>query len=668
MWQRFTERARRVVYYAQEAAGQVGTGDVGTEHLLLGLVREADTVAAKVLATFGVSIGQVRHVVETHLVRGTGKLGQDMQLTPQGKQSIDHAAEEAAALGCTFIGTEHLLLGLLHTGVASLVLVRLGVELDRAREAVRAISSRDDTQYKADETPVAPPPVPNPEELEKLRKPDATIFWNRFTERARRMIWEAQAEAGRLGENYVSTEHMLLGLVREKDSVAARILDRMGVSLGRIRSEIERQVTRGDGRLGQDMQLTPRAKRVIDLAYDEARQLQVKYIGTEHLLLGLIREGEGMAGRVLAKLDVGLEDTRRSVREFQDDDSPLSSKAELGSSGAYRAGRGTHPVSTREALLMVREDHGWLNRSLITLADVSWKQFDSVLSVATALKAMQKDRDKAVRWKSPRTLGMIFEKPSLRTRVSFEAGMVHLGGHAIYLAPSDIGLGTREPVADVALALSRWVDVISARVFRHETVEELAKFATVPVINALSDREHPIQAFADLLTLEEQKGALGNGLKVAYIGDGNNVLHALLLACAKMGVNLSAACPDGYLPDPEYVRMAEEAAVTSGAKIAIVTDPVEAAADADALYTDVWTSMGQEEERAERLKVFAPYQINAELMAQAKPDAIVLHCLPAHSGEEVSEEVYEKHRTVIMDQAENRMHTQKALIALMVGI
>ena len=242
-----------------------------------------------------------------------------------------------------------------------------------------------------------------------------------------------------------------------------------------------------------------------------------------------------------------------------------------------------------------------------------------MLNGAASLKALDRDLSRDVMWKTPRTLGMIFEKPSLRTQVSFEAGMVHLGGHAIYLAPADIGLGTREPVPDVALALSRWVDIISARVFKHETVDKLARCATVPVINALSDREHPIQAFADLLTLIEQKGPLGDHLKLAYIGDGNNVLHALLLACAKMGVNLSAACPQGYWPDPTYVVMAEAAGEETGAKISIVSDTAEAAEAADALYTDVWTSMGQEEERQERLKVFAGYHINADLLQRASP-------------------------------------------------
>ena len=249
--------------------------------------------------------------------------------------------------------------------------------------------------------------------------------------------------------------------------------------------------------------------------------------------------------------------------------------------------------------------------------------------------------------------------------------MTDMAGHAIYLAPADIGLGVRETVADVAGGLSRWVDVIAARTFKHETVEELAANATIPVINALSDREHPIQAFADLLTIMEAKGDLGNHLKVAYIGDGNNVLHALLLACAKVGVNLTAACPAGYEPASEYVTEAQRIGSGesgTGARIALMTDSVEAVKDADVVYTDVWTSMGQEEETAQRLKIFAPYQINSALLAHAKSDVIVLHCLPAHREEEITAEVMDAYKTTIQDQAENRLHTQKALVALMLGL
>jgi ornithine carbamoyltransferase len=494
-------------------------------------------------------------------------------------------------------------------------------------------------------------------------------MWQRFTERARRVVFFAQEEAGRLGENYVSTEHLLLGLVREDDSVAARILDRMGVSLGRIRSEIERQVSRGDGRLGQDMQLTPRAKRVIDLAYDEARQLSNNYIGTEHLLLGLIREGEGLAGRVLAKLGVELEPTRREVMALQDND---SSKRTQGAPSVTPSSEGLTRADFQFVIeAIVANEAQWHGKSMVSLHTVSPEQIAGVLKVASTFKAMRK-AGRSLYFKQPRTLALLFEKPSLRTRVSFEAGMAHMDGTAIYLAPGDVGLGTRESVPDVAAALSRWVDAIAARVFKHETVELLAANATIPVINALSDREHPVQAFADLMTIQEQKGSLGNHLKLTYIGDGNNVLHALLLACAKVGVNLTAACPDGHGPDPDYVAAAVQIAQASeggtGAKIEIVTDPAEAVRDADVLYTDVWASMGQENEKEARAKVFAAYQIDAALVAGAKPDAIVLHCLPAHRGEEITDEVMEAHKTVILDQAENRMHTQKALLALMLGL
>ncbi|MCW3051437.1 MAG: ornithine carbamoyltransferase [Chthonomonadales bacterium] len=494
-------------------------------------------------------------------------------------------------------------------------------------------------------------------------------MWQRFTERARRVVFFAQEEAGILGENYVSTEHMLLGLVRENDSVAARILDTMGVSQGRIRREVERQVARGDGRMGQDMQLTPRAKRVIDLAYDEARQLSNNYIGTEHLLLGLIREGEGLAGRALAKLGVELERTRIEVRKLQDNPPEKEVGNNPPQSEAQSSGVRNRAEQALKAWIQ-RDASGWRGKSLVSLFDVSSEQFLAVLECAAKFKELKR-QDKFVYLSHPKTLALLFEKPSLRTRVSFEAAMAHLAGHAVYLAPADVGLGVRESVADVAGGLSRWVDAIAARTFKHETVAELAESAKVPVINALSDREHPIQAFADLLTIQESKGPLGNHLKVAYVGDGNNVLHALMLACAKVGVNVIAACPKGYEPALGYVAEAQRIGAGkngTGAQIRVVSDPIEAVAQADVVYTDVWTSMGQEAETAERLKIFAPYQINSALLAHAKPDVIVLHCLPAHREEEITTEVMDAYKTIIQDQAENRLHTQKALVALMLGL
>ncbi len=312
----------------------------------------------------------------------------------------------------------------------------------------------------------------------------------------------------------------------------------------------------------------------------------------------------------------------------------------------------------------------WRGKSLVSLRDVSEDQFVEVLEIAVRFKDLKK-AGKASHFHRPKTLAMLFEKPSMRTRVSFEAGMAHLGGHAIYLAPSDVGLGVRESIADVAEGLSRWCDVVAARTFKHETVEELAAHATVPFINALSDREHPIQAFADLMTILEAKGTLGSHLKLAYVGDGNNVLHALLLACAKVGVNLTAACPQGYRPSLAYVAEAQRIGAGesgTGARIEILTDPIEAVKDADVVYTDVWTSVGQEEETAERLKIFAPYQVNTTLLAHAKSDVIVLHCLPTHREEEITTEVMDAYKTIIQDQVENRLHIQNALIALIVGL
>ncbi len=623
-------------------------------------------------------------------------------------------------------------------------------------------------------------------------------MWQRFTERARKIVFYAQEEAGRLGENYVSTEHLLLGLVRENDSVAARILDRIGVSLGRIRSEIERQVSRGDGRLGQDMQLTPRAKRVIDLAYDEARQLNNNYIGTEHLLLGLIREGEGLAGRVLSKLGVDLDRTRREVMHLQDGpeggdrkesqnpslfqrvfgpsqrgqgqkpgdasaDTPTSRIAQaiivqairefatdihlepgqngariryrvdgslretmtlpsqiqdaliadfkamagmnVGDSGLPQQGRlsvesegqpytlqvSSLPTTEGEKLVLtfdradaavtlqfvgkpsqrmappigpsaiadVLTEHRLRGRDILGIEQLTQEEILLVLDVAARLKANKFDATQT-QFAQGQTLAMLFEKPSLRTRVTFEAGMNQLGGHAIHLEGR---LGQRESVPDVARNLERWLDGIMARTFEHKTVVELAEYAHVPVVNGLSDREHPCQAFADFQILAERKGDL-KGLKLAYVGDGNNVAHSLMLLAAKVGTHFSLSCPEGYGPDPELWQAALKCAEETGAVLTLTHDPAEGVQDADAVYTDVWASMGQEGEAAARAAVFAPFQVNAELLAHARPDALIMHCLPAHRGDEITADVIDGPHSVVFDQAENRLHAQKAVLAL----
>jgi ornithine carbamoyltransferase len=265
------------------------------------------------------------------------------------------------------------------------------------------------------------------------------------------------------------------------------------------------------------------------------------------------------------------------------------------------------------------------------------------------------------------TLALVFEKPSLRTRVAFEAGMTQLGGNGSYLSANDIDMGGRESVPDVARNLSRWVQAIAARVFRHQTIEELARHATIPVINALSDQEHPCQALADMLTLQEHYGYL-EGLRLTYVGDGNNVCHSLMLLGAILGVHMTVACPPDYRPHPDFVAQAEQLAARHGAEVRLTSDPRQAAERAAALYTDVWASMGQEHEAARRRPLFQPYQLNTDLLALAQPGALVMHCLPAHRGEEITTDVIEGSQSVVFDQAENRLHVQKALILTLLGI
>jgi len=261
-----------------------------------------------------------------------------------------------------------------------------------------------------------------------------------------------------------------------------------------------------------------------------------------------------------------------------------------------------------------------------------------------------------------RSVALVFEKPSLRTRVSFDLAVTQLGGHCLYLSPQEVGLGQREPVPDVARVLSRYVDCIVARVFSHETLSELARYATVSVINALSDREHPCQALADFLTIREEKGGV-KGVSLAYVGDGNNVARSLMLLSPMLGVDFSIASPSGYEMDAETVDAARAMAADAGSHVIVTTNPGEAVEGADVVYTDTWTSMGQEKEAAVRRAAFTGFQVNSSLMSIARPDAIFMHCLPAHHGEEVTSDILNGAASVVFDQAENRLHVQKAVLA-----
>lgn len=298
-----------------------------------------------------------------------------------------------------------------------------------------------------------------------------------------------------------------------------------------------------------------------------------------------------------------------------------------------------------------------MKRDLLTLRDLTVEEIHYLLVRARHLKEHWY-AGKLEPSLNRRVLGMIFVKPSTRTRVSFEAAMYRLGGQCIFMTEKDSQISRKEPLADMARVLSRYVDAIAVRTFAHDDVEELARFASVPVINGLTDLFHPCQVLADLMTIEEKRGSLEN-LKVAWIGDGNNVAHSWINAAALLGFTLSLACPEGYLPDSAILGRAQSEVP---GKILLTQNPREAAASADVLYTDVWASMGQEEEADARMKVFRGYQINRELLAAASPKALVLHCLPAHRGEEITEDVLEGPQSVVFDEAENRLHIQMALL------
>ncbi len=303
-------------------------------------------------------------------------------------------------------------------------------------------------------------------------------------------------------------------------------------------------------------------------------------------------------------------------------------------------------------------------RDFLSMLDVE-KDLVGILELAVSLK----NRTKAGEIYEPlrgKSLAMIFEKSSTRTRVSFEVGMTQLGGHALFLSPNDLQLGRGETIADTARVLSRYVDGIMYRAYKSENVRELARNATVPVINGLDDKEHPCQIVTDLLTIQEHKGTL-QGLKLAYVGDGNNVCNSLLLGCAEAGMHMAAGVPKGYEPDAYLLAGAHRIGAATDATIEVVHDPFEAVKDADVVYTDVWVSMGMEAERAERERLFLPYQVNAKLVAAAKKDAVVMHCLPAHRGLEITDDVVDGPQSIVFDEAENRLHAQKAILVRLLG-
>ncbi len=311
----------------------------------------------------------------------------------------------------------------------------------------------------------------------------------------------------------------------------------------------------------------------------------------------------------------------------------------------------------------LKEDYK--GRDFLSLIDYTTEDLSYFLDVADYLKAAHKQGEK-IDYLAGKTMGLIFEKSSTRTRVSFEVGTYLLGGYPLFLSGRDLQIGRGEPIQDTARVLSRFLDGIMIRTFSHAGVEKLADFADIPIINGLTDLLHPCQVLADLQTIREQKGKLA-GLKLAFIGDGNNMANSLLNGCARMGLDCDIACPEAYQPDAEVLAKAKEAAAKTGAKLSVVRDPMEAAKDADVIYTDVWASMGMEEEIAQRQRDFASYCVDEKLMSVTKEDSIVLHCLPAHRGEEITDGVIEGPHSRVFDEAENRLYAQMAIMALLIG-
>jgi ornithine carbamoyltransferase len=301
-----------------------------------------------------------------------------------------------------------------------------------------------------------------------------------------------------------------------------------------------------------------------------------------------------------------------------------------------------------------------MKRDFLTLDDVTRPELEGLLESAARLKDYLK-RGVPHRFLEGRTLGMIFKKPSSRTRVSFEIGMFQLGGLALFLNNHDLGMGVRESVADIGRLFSRYLDGIVIRTFAHEEVEELARYAAIPVINGLTDLHHPCQILADLLTIQEKFGRC-EGIKLAWVGDGNNVANSWLQGASKVGMHLALACPKGYWPPTGFIRKTQEEAAANGGSVELMEDPFQAVKGADVIYTDVWVSMGQEAERRWRLEVFQLYQVNQALLEAAKPTTLVMHCLPAHRGEEITAEVIDGPQSIVFDHAENRLHTQKAIL------
>jgi len=486
-----------------------------------------------------------------------------------------------------------------------------------------------------------------------------------FTRNGRKAMLWAQVEAMRRGESFVECEHILLGLLHGEDTGAGRLLDRLNLSADQVREGVSVSLPpESAGARVESSQLSPNAKKAVQQARRETENTGDDYVGTEHLLLAILRSGESDAddpngdGPSLISLTLMGMTYERAVAALQllGDDNPERSEENGASSARMDAPEPPAYVLARRRAVPARP--GFLKgRHLLSVSDLSDEEIRGLFELTREIKTGRSPENG-----TGKTLALVFEKPSLRTRATFAVAMTRLGGQHLYLGQSDVGLGTRETVPDVARGLSRWVDAIAARTFKDETVHELARYAGVPVINALTDREHPCQALADFYTILENRADTA-GMKLVFVGDGNNVAQSLMLLAPRMGTHFTLACPPGYEPSEAVVDETRKLAAHYGTRFEITSDPLTASDDADILYTDVWTSMGQEDENTQRLKDFAGFQINGDLIREAKDDVLILHCLPAHRGQEISDEAMDSSFAGVFDQAENRLHIQQALLA-----
>lgn len=654
MWEKFTERSRRIIYKAQEEAHRYGHPNVGTEHLVLGILDEPDSAAARVLATLGEGLERVRVQIVAAMPPGAKGSGESLGFTSDARRAVELAQEEATQAGADHIGSGHLLLGLLRCreGEGGHVLEQSGIHLTAVRDELQADEAGQHAEARGEDQRVQEHETVK--SLPPLVRGALGHSWDHLSYRARAAVDAALSSAAERGDTLVTPLHLLLGIVQDGAGSAARALARLNVPVVDLRTELENGLPRhGDARsTDRELELRTATRNAVAQAELSARSDGDSQITTARLLMGILADANSRAAALLINKGMDLGALRVIVAEQKGED------------------EGRPPVKMEQlanltvSQLIVRSQ--LKGRSVLRVSDLSPADVAIIFAVAEKLKARRvsgRVRDETAVMHQGKTLAMVFQKPSLRTRVTFEIGMTQLGGHAIHLGPDEIGVGERESPADVARNLERWVNGIVARTFTHKMIEDLAANCAIPVINGLSDFEHPCQALADLFTLLERYGRLA-GLTLAYVGDSNNVARSLAELCARTGVNMRIAAPEGYQFDDAFIRGVNVTANSTGAKIEMLTDPKAAAKDADAVYTDVWASMGQEAETKKRHDDFQGYQLNTELLSVARPNAAVMHCQPAHRGEEISGDAMDSPNSVIFDEAENRLHVQKALLAL----